>query len=488
MRLSTFVTLTTILATCKTASAAATTTYDALIIGGGFSGLNAAKTLAAAGKSFLVLEARNRTGGRVHNEQLPGGGYTEVGGQYFGPTQDYSLALANELGVALYETYNTGKNVYYNKGYRALASSDSFIGQAIPAVDAVSLIQLLAAETDLNNMAKKINVQRPWNTSKTTNAWDNQSFGSWLDGRLLTPIARAILDTATTAIFSAEADELSLLYTVAYIAAGGNSTTPGTFDRLTSTANGSQMYRVVGGTEILASKLASKLGSGKVALNSPVQSVTKKSDGTYSVKTRGGKAYSAKHVIVAMSPPVAAKINYSPALTPLRTQLGQRTAMGSIGKAIATYDSPFWRTAGLTGQAISGTGTTRTTFDQSLSDNSTYALMGFIEANEMQNLDGASVDEITSLVEQDFVNYFGPGARNVTSWTVQRWDLEEFSLGGPVANFVTLGSYTRFGPALRAPIGNLHFAGTESADYWVGYIDGALRAGERAAKEVIAAL
>ncbi|KAE8214932.1 hypothetical protein CF327_g1734 [Tilletia walkeri] len=461
-------------------------TLDAIVIGGGFSGLSTAKTLAAAGKSYLVLEARDRTGGRVKNAQLPGGGYTEVGGEFFGPTQDYSLGLAKELGVAVYPTYNSGKNVWYRNGYRGLSDAAGLFGSVIPAVDPISLLQLVTAQSDLNKMAKSVNVAEPWKSSKAAE-WDKKTFGSWLDDRGLTSAARAVMDAATESLFSAEAQQLSLLYTIAYIASSGNATTPGSFERLTSTGDGAQMYRVVGGTEILATKLADKLGRQNIALDSPVQTVQKTSDGQYSVVLRNGTAFTSKAVVVAMSPPVAGRINYDPPLTTQRDQLSQRMVMGSIGKVIATYKEPFWRKAGLSGQAVSGSGTAKTTFDQSLNDGSVYALMGFLEAETMQRLDSASDDQITSEAVEDFVNYFGPKARNVTSWTVQKWDLEEFSRGGPTA-IAAPGVLTQLGPALKAPVGNIHFAGTESSDYWVGYIDGALRSGERAAKEVIASL
>ncbi|KAK0542165.1 hypothetical protein OC846_006737, partial [Tilletia horrida] len=481
-----FIALASLFAMCTTASSSGIP-LDSLIIGGGFSGLYAAKTLTAAGKSYVVLEARNRTGGRVENGQLAVGGYTEVGGEFFGPTQDYALALAKEFNVPLFEAYNKGKNVYYFNGKRALASSTSIFGQAIPNIDLISLAQILAAQSSINDMASKINVQTPWNTSAKTTAWDQQTFGAWLDARGLTKTARAVLDTATTSLFSVTPENVSLLFAISYIAAAGDAKNKGTFDRITSTAGGGQNFRVVGGTQILATKLADELGSEHIVLNSAVQSVIKGQDGTYSVKTREGKTYSAKHIIVAMSPPVAAKIEFSPALSDDRVQLQQRTKMGNIGKAIATYKEPFWRKSGLSGQAISGSGTVRATFDQSLHDGSVYGLMGFIEADEMKQLDGASDQQIIELVTKDFVNYFGSQAANATSWLIKRWDSEEFSLGGPTALFQQTGVFSKYGPALRAPVGNVHFAGTESSDYWTGYIDGALRAGERAAKEVIAA-
>ncbi|CAD6885673.1 unnamed protein product, partial [Tilletia laevis] len=340
-------------------------TLDTIIIGGGFSGLSAAKTLAAAGKSYLVIEARNRTGGRVENAQLPGGGYTEVGGEFFGPTQDHALNLAKELGVDLYETYNKGDNVWYLNGHRGRSNAGGLFGSVVPDIDPISLAQVVTVQYALDKMAKSINVAEPWKSAKAAE-WDKMTFGAWLDERWLSKDGRAVMDAATTSIFSAEPFQLSLLYTVAYIASAGNAKNPGTFERLTSTGGGAQMYRVVGGTEILATKLADKLGHQNIALSSPVQTVQKKSDGEYSVVLRNGTAFTSKTVVVAMSPPVAGLINYDPPLPSQRTELCKLMVMGSIGKAIATYKEPFWRKAGFSGQAVSDSGTTRATFDQSL--------------------------------------------------------------------------------------------------------------------------
>ena len=157
--------------------------------------------------------------------------------------------------------------------------------------------------------------------------------------------------------------------------------------------------------------------------------------------------------------------------------------MGAIGKAIAIYDTPFWRNSNLTGQAISVSGTTRATYDISPPDGHYGALLGFLEADEVRMLDGRPESDIQTLVQQDFINYFGPEAANATQWVFQRWDNEVYSRGAPVA-LAGPGTLSKYGPALTEPFENIHFAGTESAPYWTGYMDGAIRSGERAAREI----
>ncbi|KAK7990878.1 hypothetical protein PG990_015158 [Apiospora arundinis] len=467
------------------AQSALAQTYDAVVVGAGLSGLGAAKALSEAGKSFIVLEARDRVGGRVLNRALKDGGYTEVGAEFIGETQDKVLALARELGLELYPEYNTGESVLYHKGKR-----QTYASSPVPPVDELSTTQVLTVIASLNALVLGVDVQNPWN-STLADHWDKKTFDEWLKPFLLTESARFLIQAAVETVFSVEPDEISLLYTLSYIAAAGNETTKGTFDRLISIDNGgAQQWRVDGGTQLLAIRLAEKLGN--VRLSAPVRKIAKTDESSYTVTLKDGSTVQGAHVVVAMSPPLARQITYEPALPAARDQLTAQMRMGSIGKAIAVYDSSWWRTAeagGLTGQAVSDTGLARSTFDQSLREGHNppvSALMTFLEAGQMREYDNKTEAEITAQVDRDFVTYFGAraGGDNVKEWVVQRWDLEEYSQGGPTA-VAGPGIYTNYGPALRQRVGNLHFAGTESSDYWIGYMEGALRSGYRAAAEII---
>ncbi len=329
-----------------------------------------------------------------------------------------------------------------------------------------------------------INVSEPWNHPNAVQL-DSQTLSSWLDHSISSPEARFLLDVATTSVFSAEARELSLLYAASYFAAAGNETTTGSIQRITGTDDGAQAYRIRGGTQLLATKLVEKLGSNYITLNAPVNRIEKK-DNTYAVLS-GALQVNAKQVVIAMSPPLAARISYSPLLPASRDQLSQRMFMGSEGKAIAIYTTPFWRANGLNGQALSSEGVVRTTFDNSPADASYGSVMGFIEADQMRALDGASDQKIIEAVTHDYVNFFGQEAANATEWIIQRWDNEEYSRGGPVA-LAGPGVLTDYGTSLRARFEGIHFAGTEASPYWTGYMDGAIRSGQRAATDVLVQL
>jgi hypothetical protein len=198
-----------------------------------------------------------------------------------------------------------------------------------------------------------------------------------------------LFDISSGAIFSATPAELSLLYVLSYIAAAGNETTPGTLQRLISVTGGSQESRIVGGTGLLATGLAKKIGQDAIALGSPVTSIVQRADKRYAVTT-AKRTIIAKDVIVAMSPPLAARITYDPPLPAARDQLTQRMFMGALGKATAIYNRPFWRDTNLTGQVISDSGVVRTTLDVSPSNASYGAILGFIEADEMRLYDAVS--------------------------------------------------------------------------------------------------
>lgn len=457
---------------------------DVAIIGAGLSGLSTAKDLANAGKSFVILEARERVGGRVLNINLPNGGVTEAGAEFVGPTQDRVLLLAEELGLQTYATYTAGKNILYRNGTASPFSGDLASG-GLPPLQPTALLQLGSAESKLDSLAQEIDVNAPWNHTNAAE-WDSITFKEWVDKEAPHPDAKFLLGLASTSVLSTETREPSLLYTLAYIAAAGNETTKGTLERLTGVQNAAQEKRIVGGTQLLAIQLAQRLGLENIIFNAPVRRIKQIGD-QYVVVADGDRIFSARHVVVAMSPPIASRIVYDPPLPAQRDQLTQRMPMGSLGKAIAVYETPFWRTKGLNGQVLSDSGLVRSTFDNSPENGSYGAIMGFIEADEARRADLLSEKEIQDEVTKDYVNYFGTEAANVSSWVIQRWDLEEFSRGGPVA-FAPTGVISQYGVALKQAVGKIHFAGTETSPYWTGYMDGAIRSGERVAAEILRSL
>lgn len=161
--------------------------------------------------------------------------------------------------------------------------------------------------------------------------------------------------------------------------------------------------------------------------------------------------------------------------------------MGTVIKVQCLYETPFWRAEGLTGQVTSDTGAVRITFDNTPVSGSPGILLGFIEGEEGRRWGRRTPEERRAEVLDCLARYFGERARVPQEYVEISWVEEEYSRGC-YAGFLPPGVLTAYGEALRAPIGRLHWAGTETATEWNGYMDGALQAGERAAQEALAAL
>jgi monoamine oxidase len=456
---------------------------DVVIVGAGLAGLAAARDVVAAGKSALVLEARKRVGGRTLNQPIGGGEVIEVGGQWIGPTQDALAALAKDVGVGTYKTFNEGDNVYYRNGVLLPYSTSTPVFGAVPP-DPSGAADAQQAIVRLDDMANQVPRESPW-TAASAREWDGQTAETWKRNNVTTDNGRFLLDVGIEAVFAAEPRDLSLLFLLFYIAGAGNETTPGTFERLINTAGGAQESRFVGGSQLVSIKVAKQLGK-RVLLGAPARRITQAADGVR-VDCDGGMVARGKQVIVAMAPSLAGRIEYEPALPALRDQLTQRVPNGSVIKCEAVYDKPFWRDAGLTGQAVSDASPVRITFDNTPPDGSPGVLLGFIEGSAAREYGPKSASERRTAVLNNFATYFGDKALHPTAYYEKNWSTEEYTRGG-YTGFMPPGVLLDYGAAMREPVGRIHWAGTETATIWAGYMDGAVRSGQRAAKEAVAAL
>jgi monoamine oxidase len=463
-------------------AAAVPESVDVAIVGAGLSGLTAARDLLKAGKSVIVLEGRDRVGGKVYNHPLKNGGVTEVGAEFVGPTQDKVLEMISDLGLETFDTYIDGQTVLYLNNTRSTYNPDPKLGGA-PPLEQAALAQIASTRAQLDAWAAELNPSAPWSHPKALE-WDRITFEQYLDRQNLLPDARFPLNTVSKSLFAANPSEMSLLYLLAYISAAGNESTVGNLERLLGTKGGAQEKRVVGGTGLIPERLAEKLGTEHIAFNAAVSSITKTYSG-YDINSRAGKVH-AKKVVLAMAPPLLRQIKFQPELPVSRQRLNHNMKMPSIGKGVPIYKTPFWRKDGLSGQVLSNAGPVQLTFDSTPENTAFGAILGFILADEMRALDKLSPEECQKSLLDTYVRYYGEQAANVTEFILQRWDLEEFSRGGPVA-VAPPNVLTRDGKALRESFDGIHFAGTETSEFWTGYMDGAIRSGERVAKEILSA-
>jgi len=444
---------------------------DTLIIGAGLAGLSAARKLDRAGYVVQVLEARNRVGGRNVAQVLEDGNVLEMGGQWIGPTQTRMYELCEELGLEVYPTYNIGKNIIYTDGQVKMMGSGK---DALPKLNIFELLDLGRTVKRLNKMAKSIDLNEPWNHPKAKE-WDGQTFESWIRNSTFTNATKDYLRLIAEAVYSTESSDFSFLHFLFYTKAGKD------IETLISVEEGAQQERVRGGTQQISQRLAASLGD-KVALNSPIDKIEQEELGIniYS----GSRSWKAKKVIVAIPPTLAGRINYDPPLPPNRDQLTQRIPMGSVIKIQVVYKTPFWRKHNLTGQAFSYEGPAKVVFDNSPEGVEYGVLLCFMEANDGRQASEWSEEKRKNETIECLVRYFGKEARNFDAYYEKDWAAETYSRGCYGGHF-TPGVWTAFGKYLRKPIGDIHWAGSETATEWNGYMEGAVRSGERAADEIM---
>jgi monoamine oxidase len=441
---------------------------DVVVVGAGLAGLTAARAVQAAGRSVLVLEARDRVGGRNLDLSIGSGKVVEMGGQWTGPGQDQVQALAKELGVGLFPTFSAGNNVYYRSGQAQSYSGD------IPPASPAALAELELSITLLNQMASGVSAEQPWTAPQAT-SYDIQTIQAWNDGQNHTDEARALIDLAIRGVYGEDSGQISFLDLLAQITGVG-----GDINTLIGSA---QSIRFDGGPQRLSEGLASKL-SGLVRTGSAVVGIERAAIST--VHT-AAVSHRARHVILTPPKPVIARIIFRPELPPVYAQFLQRQPMGATIKIQAVYDSPFWRADGLSGAVVSTDGPVEIVYDNSPADGTPGVLVGFMEGNQGRALFGASPADRRAAALASLVRYFGARAGQPRQYFDMVWAHEPYTLGA-YGDFNPPGVITSFGPATDAPVDGLHFAGDGYAPEWPGYMEGAIRSGQRAAKEALAGL
>jgi monoamine oxidase len=438
---------------------------DVVVVGAGLSGLVAARQVAARSRKVVVLEARDRVGGRTYTVPFAGAPI-DLGGQWLGPTQDRAYTLCRELGITTFPQFLGGDRLLdlddgAPRAYRGTVPP-------VPLLQSADTGQVLAR---LEVLSRVVPLEAPWR-ARLAERWDRLSIEDWLGRAAFSDGARQMARIAVQMILCAEPRDVSFLYFLFYLRSGGGLL------RLAEVKNGAQQDRITGGAQRIADKLAAKVD---VRLSTPVRRLTQ--DATGVTVEADGLTVRAGRAIVAVPPALAAKIDFTPAIP--RQALHPQMPMGTIVKVIVAYDRGFWRGRGLTGEALSLGAPCRAFFDDSLEAGGHPALVGFVVGEPARRFGSLPVAERRAAVLAQLGRIFGDEATRCSAYVDHDWTADPWSAGCYVG-LMGPGVMTRLGPTLREPCGRLHFAGTETATKWAGYLEGAIEAGERAAGEVYA--
>ncbi|GAA2750981.1 flavin monoamine oxidase family protein [Amnibacterium kyonggiense] len=445
---------------------------DVVVIGAGACGLTAATQLRRSGASVIVLEARDRVGGRLRNDDSSGA-LLELGGQWVSPDQTALKGAIEELGLETFSRYRDGDSVYIGPD----GVSHRFTGDIFPASpETQAEIERMIAVLD--GLTAEIDPDRPWAHPRARE----------LDGITWRAFLEQLSDDAearsNVAMFTAEAMLTKPAHAFSALQSLLMAASAGSFSHLVD-ADFILDKRVVGGLQQVPLRLAAALGDD-VLLSRPVRRITWSADGAV-VEADGDLVVEARQVVLAVPPNLYDRIDYVPTLPLRRHVLHQHLSLGLVIKIHAVYEEPFWREDGLSGTAFSPYLSVHEAYDNSNHGDPRGILVGFASDARADRLLALEPDERREAILDDLARYYGERAKHPTIYVESDWGSEEWTRGAYAASF-DMGGLERFGADVRTPVGPIHWASSDIAGAGYQHVDGAIRMGHWVADQVLAAL
>ncbi|MFE6256328.1 flavin monoamine oxidase family protein [Agromyces sp. NPDC057865] len=447
---------------------------DVVVVGAGASGLTAANRLKDAGRRVVVLEARDRAGGRLWTDDVDGA-MLEIGGQWVSPDQDALIETLDELGLETYPRYREGVNVYIGPQ----GELRKFEGEIFPVPPATEQ-EIVSLIDKLDALVAQIDPERPWDHPQAKDL-DEISFSRWLETQTDDEEARENIGMFIAgAMLTKPAHAFSALQALLMAASAGS------FSNLVD-ADFILDRRVVGGLQQVPLLLAERLG-GAVRLGQAVRTLRWHPD----APERGVVAVTdqlevhAAHVILAIPPILISRISYDPPLPRRQQQLHQHLSMGFVIKVHAVYETPFWRADGLSGTAFSPYELVHEAYDNTNHEDPRGTLVGFVADEEADGVFSLSAEERKARILESLSHYYGEQAKHPVVYYESDWGSEEWTRGAYAASF-DMGGLARYGADLRTPVGPIHFSCSDMAGKGYQHVDGAIRVGREVADEILAA-
>ncbi len=442
---------------------------DCVVVGAGLAGLAAAQELVRKGRDVVVLEARDRVGGRIENAHLSDGQVIEMGGQWLGPGHDSMYELVRRHGLELLEPSEGDLAMRIDGQVRHVPTKDE-VEHSLTPFEVSDLGQGLLR---LRRLAQRVSADHAWAAANA--AWLDQGLLRWVATNVRTPGGQEYFARIFEGGMRVSMGDLTLAEALRRVNDGVD------LESLVAINGGLKQQRVAGGVAQVADRMAAELGD-RVHLGTPVASIRQDADHVV-VTTREGEEFTARSAIVTLPPRLAAALEFDPPLPEWRQEVASRVPTGNVIKAALVYPTPWWKSSGFSGQMGSDEGSIRVIFDNSVRGYPRGILMGFFEGAEASGMSHRS----TSLRERAFVEavvkVFGEAGRKPIEYLDRDWLAEEFTGGCHGAHFAP-GVWTASGPALAEHAGLVHFAGAEYASRFNGYMEGAVRSGVEVAGKV----